>query len=75
MFKVDRFYVGDGTKHVDLSGLPDGTLNVAVDFVGGTAQAVTGDFGVVNGNRVTWDSSVYGLYDSTVEGYVNVIYD
>ena len=78
MFQVEYFSnVTDATKYVDLQYVPDSTQNVAMDLVGGTAQALTNDFGVVDGTRVTWDSPSYNLYtqfDSSSDT-VRVIYD
>lgn len=66
-------------KYVLLSGIPtDGT--VALDLIGGTAQAITSDF-AVDGTKVKWDSPIYNLYpvDATTGLHENdelrIIYD
>ena len=51
------------------------TYNVALDTIGGTAQALTGDF-ALDGTMVRWDSSTYGLYTQLAQNdVVRVIYD
>jgi hypothetical protein len=62
-------------RFINLSGTPLSPSNVAMDMIGGTAQALTGDFGV-DGTRIKWDSSSYGLYNQIASGdNIRVIYD
>jgi hypothetical protein len=62
-------------KYVDLSGTPTVTDNVAMDLIGGTAQAINGDF-AVDGTRVKWDSTSYNLYSQLGVGdKIRVLYD
>ena len=78
MFEVDYFTLTstDATnKYVSLTGTPASSTNVAMDLIGGTAQALTGDF-AVDSTKVKWDSSSYGLYSMLGTGdKVRVIYD
>lgn len=75
-FEVDYFTL-DATavvqKYVTLSGLPSSPTDVAMDLIGGTAQAINGDF-AVDSTKVTWDG--YTL-DGTMSlgDQVRVIYD
>lgn len=66
-----------GDNFIDLDGTAVSVANVALDPIGGTAQALPGDFGVsVDGTRVLWDSPSYGLYNQiTSDSTVRVIYD
>jgi hypothetical protein len=81
-FEVDYFDL-DATdssrRFVILSGTPVSIHNVALDIIGGTSQMwtdnTTGDFGV-DGTRIRWDSTSYGLYsDMTTGDKIRVIYD
>jgi hypothetical protein len=78
MFEVEYFTLNatDSTnKYVALAGQPVSAGNVALDLIGGTAQAITGDFGV-DGTKVKWDSTVYNLYPFIATGdKLRVIYD
>lgn len=62
-----------------LDGTPVNTTNVAMDLVGGTAQSLNNDFGVMldaTGAKIVWDSSAYRLYSElSVRDIVRVIYD
>lgn len=75
--KVDYIMISnvDATnKYVSLTSTPtDGT--VALDIVGGTAQAQVLDFGV-DGTKVKWDSPTYNLYNSIdASNELRVIYN
>ena len=77
-FEVEYFTL-DGTdatnKYVSLSGTPVVSTNVALDIISGTAQALTGDFGV-DGTNVVWNSPSYNLYGLLAEtDKLRVIYD
>jgi hypothetical protein len=62
-------------RFISLTGTPISATNVAMDMIGGTAQALTGDFGV-DGTRIKWDSPSYGLYNQVASGdNIRVIYD
>lgn len=62
-------------KFFVLNGTPVGTDNVALDLVGGTAQAVNNDF-AVDGTRIKWDNTSYNLNSLLVTGdQVRVIFD
>ena len=77
-FEVDYFTLDaadSSNKFLALNGTPISATNVAMDLIGGTAQALTGDF-AVDGTRVKWDSPSYGLYNQLAMGdKVRVIYD
>lgn len=77
-FEVDYFTLTgtDATnQYVTLSGTPKDTTNVAMDLIGGTAQALAGDFGVA-GQTVRWDSTAYGLNGVlAASDKIRVIYD
>jgi len=76
--EVDYFTLSaqdSSNRFLPLSGTPVSTTNVAMDLIGGTAQAMAGDFGV-DGTRVVWDSTAYQLYNQISAGdRVRVIYD
>jgi hypothetical protein len=78
MFEVDYFTLDatdSSNRYVSLSGTPLSLTNVAVDLIGGTAQALDGDFGV-DGTRVKWDNTSYGLYNLIGENdHIRIIYD
>lgn len=62
-------------KYLDLTSVPVSAQNVALDLISGTAQALNGDF-AVDGTRIKWDSTTYGLYDDLAAGdKLRVIYD
>jgi hypothetical protein len=77
-FSVDYFTLDASSasqKYVDMSGTPSLPNNVALDLISGTAQSLNGDF-AVDGTRIKWDSTVYGLYSQLVLGdKLRVIYD
>ena len=77
-FEVEYFTLDttdSSNKYVDLTGSPSIADNVALDLIGGTAQALNGDFGV-DSTRVKWDSTSYGLYTLLASGdQLRVIYD
>lgn len=77
-FEVEYFQLSAGdisNKYVDLSGTPVDSDNVTLDSIGGTAQAITNDFGV-DGTRVRWDSTSYALYNQFQENdRIRIIYD
>lgn len=78
MFNVEYYTLSltDATnKYVDLPGVPVNVGYVAMDLIGGTAQELTGDF-TVDGTRVRWDNTAYGLYSILATGdKLRVIYD
>ena len=62
-------------EYIPLGGTPVVSDNVALDLVGGTAQALTGDFGI-DGTRVVWDSTSYNLNGLLATGdKLRAIYD
>lgn len=77
-FEVDYFTLSpaDATnEYVVLNGIPVDSSNVAMDIIGGTAQALIGDFGVTD-STVHWDNTSYGLngmLDSSDN--IRIIYD
>lgn len=76
-FEVDYFILSGAdatiTKAVTLSGTPSSSA-VAMDLIGGTAQAISGDFGV-SGNQIKWDGT-YALNGVLAkDDKVRVIYD
>jgi hypothetical protein len=77
-FEVEYFTLTptDSTnEYISLGGTPVVTDNVALDLIGGTAQALSGDF-VVDSTSVRWDSTVYNLNGQLVTGdKLRVIYD
>ncbi len=77
-FEVEYFTLSlvDATnEYVGLGGTPLVSNNVALDVISGTAQALTGDFGV-DGTNVVWDSTSYNLNGQLVFGdKLRVIYD
>jgi hypothetical protein len=64
-------------KFISLDGTSVGTNNVALDLIGGTAQAITNDFAVgPDGTSIRWDSPSYNLYGQMATGdQVRVIFD
>jgi hypothetical protein len=78
MFEVEYFQLNstDTSNHyVALAGTPLSPTNVALDTIGGTAQAINGDFGV-DGTKVKWDSTSYTLFSQLNDGdSIRVIYD
>jgi hypothetical protein len=80
MFEVEYQQLdstNESNKYVILGGIPLTADNVALDTIGGTAQALDGDFAIVDGTKVTWNG--LGL-DTTppimVDGqYIRIIYD
>jgi hypothetical protein len=77
-FEVDYIPI-DSTRAINryaaLSGTPVDTGAVALDLIGGSAQAITTDFAVTD-STVRWDSSTYGLYNLVAVGdNMRVIYD
>lgn len=77
-FEVEYFTLDttdSSNKYVDLTGTPLDSNNVALDLIGGTAQALNGDF-AVDTTRVKWDSTSYGLYSLlAANDKLRVIYD
>jgi hypothetical protein len=77
-FEVDYFTLDatdSSNRYVALSGIPVSASNVAMDLIGGTAQALAGDFGV-DGTKVIWDNTSYALYNQMAMGdRVRIIYD
>ena len=77
-FDVEYFTLSaaDATnEYLELTGTPIVPDNVAIDLVGGTAQALTSDFGV-DGTKILWDSTSYNLNGLMAEGdKVRAIYD
>lgn len=77
-FEVEYFTLTatDATnEYVGLGGTPVVSTNVAMDIISGTAQALTGDFGV-DGTNVVWDSTSYNLNGQLSTGdKLRVIYD
>jgi len=73
-FTLDTTSAAD--RAVSLSGTPNSPVNVALDVVNGTAQALTNDF-AVDGTRIIWDSTDYNLYPLLYEvgDQVRVLYD
>ena len=62
-------------EFLELVGTPVVPDNVAVDLVGGTAQALTGDFGM-DGTRILWDNTSYNLNGLMATGdKLRAIYD
>ena len=78
MFEVEYHTLDtsdSSNRYLALDNVPSSTTNVALDSIGGTAQALAGDFGV-DGTRIVWDDPSYGLYDVLASGdKVRVIYD
>lgn len=78
MFEVEYFTL-DSTeatnKFIELGGVPVSSTNVALDLIGGSAQALTGDF-AIDGTNIKWDSTSYDLYLLLTTGdKLRVIYD
>ena len=77
-FEVEYFTLDatdSSNRYVLLGGTPVSDDNVAMDLIGGTAQALTGDFGV-DSSKVKWDNTSYNLYSQMASGdKVRVIYD
>lgn len=63
------------SRSLGLDGTPLSGDNVAMDLIGGTAQALNGDFSV-DGTTIKWDNTSQGLYNLMATGdNVRVIYD
>lgn len=77
-FEVEYFTLdstASANKYVELSGTPVVSDNVAMDLIGGSAQALNGDFGV-DGTKVVWDDTSYGLYSLlATDDKIRIIYD
>ena len=80
-FEVEYFTLDttdSSNRYVVLDGTPISTSNVAMDLIGGTAQALglmSEDFGVTD-SSVVWDSTDYALYDQLADGdRIRIIYD
>lgn len=77
-FEVEYFTLTptDATnEYVLLGGTPVVTENVALDLIGGTAQALSGDFFADN-TSVRWDNTSYNLNGVLGTGdKLRVIYD
>lgn len=78
-FEVEYFTLDSTDATNRYLGLVDGTpasaTNVAMDLIGGTAQALNGDF-IVDGTKVSWDFTSSPLYPLMTAGEkVRVIYD
>jgi len=77
-FNVEYFTLSgtDATnKYVYLESAPVSVLDVAVDTIGGSAQAKDGDFGV-DSSRIKWNDASFGLYSILATGdKLRVIYD
>jgi hypothetical protein len=78
MFEVEYFNLTPtdaSNRYVGLSGVPISASNVAVDTIGGTSQALNGDFGV-DGTNIKWNDASYALYNQlTTNDNIRVIYD
>jgi len=78
MFEVEYFTLAptDATnEYISLSGTPVVADNIAIDLVGGTAQALSGDFGI-DGTKILWDSTSYNLNGLMATGdKLRAIYD
>lgn len=78
MFEVEYFQLSSAqaaARAVALDGTPVSAGNVALDTIGGTSQALNGDFGVA-GNIITWNDASFGLYSQLSSGdNLRVIYD
>ena len=60
-------------KFISLTGVPLDATQVAMDLIGGTAQAWNGDF-IVDGTKVRWDG--YALDGTLSTGdKIRTIYD
>lgn len=77
-FEVEYFTLDatdSSNRFVVLSGSPVISDNVALDSIGGTSQALNGDF-AVDGSTVRWDNTSYNLYSLLALGdKLRVIYD
>ncbi len=77
-FEVEYFtldLVDQTNEYVLLGGTLIVTDNVALDLIGGTAQALNGDFGA-DSTSVKWDSTSYNLNGVLKAGdLLRVIYD
>ena len=59
-----------------VEGVPVDATNVVMDLIGGTAQAYSGDFAVIDATTVTWDNPSYNLYNQlATDDKIRVIYD
>jgi hypothetical protein len=75
MFKVEYFTVDATSNYVDLSSTPTDTSSVSLDVVGGTAQAMSVDFDVEDGTRVSWEAFPLDSQFDTTADIVRVMYD
>lgn len=77
-FEVEYFTllpVDATNEYVLLAGTPVDPDNVALDLIGGTAQALSGDFGA-DSTSVKWDNPAYNLNGILATGdKLRVIYD
>lgn len=77
-FEVEYFTLTDAdatNEYISLDGTPIVSDNVALDLIGGTAQALSGDFGV-DGTHIEWDNTSYNLNGVLATGdKLRVIYD
>jgi len=77
-FEVEYFTLDStsaSNQYVGLAGTPVLATNVAMDLIGGTAQAINNDFGV-DGTKIKWDSGSYGLNGILSNGdQIRIIYD
>jgi len=81
-FEVEYFTLdstASANKYVELSGTPAVSDNVAMDLIGGSAQALNGDFGVDTSSiptRVVWNDASYALYSLlAADDKIRIIYD
>lgn len=83
-FEVEYFTLDStdaSNAFLNLSGVPADASNTAMDIIGGTAQlrCFTPSSGcdfAVDGTRIRWDDSSYGLYGLLGTGdKVRIIYD
>ena len=63
-------------RFVSLAYTPVSSTNVAVDSIGGTAQAINSDF-AVDGTKIKWDTTQYNLFFEPMNAgdVLRVIYD
>ena len=80
-FEVEYFTINptqSAAKSVDMTGTPVDTADVVMDLIGGTAQAINGDFGVDSTTdsttRVKWGG--FNLDGTLTTGdNIRLIYD
>jgi len=79
-FEVEYFTLDTTSATVNqaiqlTTGVPSDSSDVALDLIGGTAQAIDADF-TVDGTNVSWDYPSSNLYGLTTAGdKMRVIYD